>query len=99
FRGTSLERILRASGIGSLLVHDPGRRAYRRDLNGQTLFVEGSRLLALDSGLTFRMDGIQDFRQGRRGDALRLRGRGAVVFSGGGPVIAHEVTHDMPLSI
>lgn len=99
FRGTSLERILRASGVGALLVHDPGRRAYRKDLNGQALHVEGSRLLALDSGLTFRMDGIQDFRKGRRVDVLRVQGQGAVVFSVGGPVIAHEVSADMPLSI
>ena len=99
FRGTSLERILRASGVGSLLVHNPGRRAYRRDLNGQTLYVEGSRLLALDSGLTFRMDGIQDFRKGRRVDVLRVQGQGAVVFSVGGPVISHEVSGDLPLSI
>ena len=99
FRGTSLERILRASGVGSLLVHNPGRRAYRRDLNGQTLYVEGSRLLALDSGLTFRMDGIQDFRKGRRVDVLRVQGQGAVVFSVGGPVISHEVSGELPLSI
>jgi uncharacterized protein (AIM24 family)/Flp pilus assembly protein TadD len=99
FKGTSLERILRATGVGSLLVHDPGRRAYRKDLTGQTLYVEGTRLLALDSGLTFRMDGIQDFRKGRRVDVLRVQGKGAVVFSVGGPVIAHEVSADMPLSI
>jgi len=99
FKGTSLERILRASGIGALLVHDPGRRAFRKDLNGQTLYVEGTRLLALDSGLTFRMDGIQDFRKGRRVDVLRVQGQGAVVFSVGGPVIAHEVSSDLPLSI
>ena len=99
FKGTSLERILRATGVGSLLVHDPGRRAYRKDLNGQTLYVEGTRLLALDSGLTFRMDGIQDFRKGRRVDVLRVHGQGAVVFSVGGPVIAHEVSSNMPLSI
>jgi uncharacterized protein (AIM24 family)/Flp pilus assembly protein TadD len=99
FKGTSLERILRASGVGSLLVHDPGRRAFRKDLNGQTLYVEGTRLLALDSGLTFRMDGIQDFRKGRRVDVLRVQGQGAVVFSVGGPVIAHEVTSALPLSI
>jgi uncharacterized protein (AIM24 family) len=99
FKGTSLERILRATGVGSLLVHDPGRRAYRKDLNGATLYVEGTRLLALDSALTFRMDGIQDFRKGRRLDVLRVQGQGAVVFSVGGPVIAHEVSSEMPLSI
>ena len=99
FKGTSLERILRSNGTGSLLVHDPGRRAYRKDLSGQTLYVEGTRLLALDSGLTFRMDGIQDFRKGRRVDVLRVQGHGAVIFSVGGPVIAHEVNPEMPLSI
>ncbi|HEV7499853.1 MAG TPA: tetratricopeptide repeat protein, partial [Vicinamibacteria bacterium] len=81
FHGTTLERILRATGSGSLLVHDPGRRAYRRELNGQTLFVEGSRLLALDHGLTFRLEAIHDFRRNRRVDILRVQGRGSLVFS------------------
>lgn len=99
FRGTSLERILRATGVGALLVNDPGRRAYRRDLTGQTLFVEGSRLLALDHGLTFRIDAIHDFRRNRRVDVLRVQGRGSAIFSVGGPVLAHEVSADYPLSI
>jgi uncharacterized protein (AIM24 family) len=99
FRNTSLERILRASGGGTLLVIDPGRRAYRRDLNGQTLFVEGSRLMALDHGLSFRIDAIHDFRRNRRVDVLRVQGRGSAIFSVGGPVLAHEVSADYPLSI
>ena len=99
FRGTSLERMLRCGGTGTLLVNDPGRRAYRRDLNGQTFVVEGSRLLALDQGLTFRLDAIQDFRRGRRIDLLRVHGRGSVVFSIGGPVLTHEVSGAYPLSI
>jgi uncharacterized protein (AIM24 family) len=99
FRGTSLERMLRASGQGTLLVNDPGRRAYRRDLSGQTLFIEGARLLALDHGLTFRLDAIHDFRRSRRVDVLKVQGHGSVVFSVGGPVIAHEVSVDYPLSI
>lgn len=99
FRGTSLERILRCIGVGTLLVNDPGRRAYRRELNGQTLVVEGSRLLALDHGLTFRIEAIQDFRRNRRVDLLKVHGRGSVVFSVGGPVLAHEVSAEFPLSI
>ena len=99
FRNTSLERILRASGGGTLLVIDPGRRAYRRDLNGQALFVEGSRLLALDHGLSFRIDAIHDFRRNRRVDVLRVQGKGSAIFSVGGPVLAHEVSADYPLSI
>jgi uncharacterized protein (AIM24 family)/Flp pilus assembly protein TadD len=99
FQGTSLERILRATGSGNLLVHDPGRRAYRRELNGQTLFVEGSRLLALDHGLTFRLEAIHDFRRNRRVDVLRVQGRGSLVVSVGGPVLSHEVTADFPFSI
>ncbi len=99
FAGTSLERMLRATGLGSLLVNDAGRRAYRRDLNGQVLFVEGSRLLALDHGLTFRLDAIHDFRKSRRVDVLKVQGKGSVVFSVGGPVLAHEVSAEFPLSI
>ncbi|HVQ53914.1 MAG TPA: tetratricopeptide repeat protein [Thermoanaerobaculia bacterium] len=99
FAGTSLERILRATGLGTLLVNDAGRRAYRRDLTGQTLHVEGSRLLALDHGLTFRLDAIHDFPRSRRVDILKVQGKGSVVFSVGGPVLAHEVTAQFPLSI
>ena len=99
FRGTSLEKLLRCVGVGTLLVNDPGRRAYRRELNGHTLVVEGSRLLALDYGLTFRLDSIQDFRRNRRVDLLRVLGRGSVVFSVGGPVLSHEVSPEFPLSI
>ncbi len=99
FRGTTLERILRCEGTGALLVNDPGRRAYRRELSGQTLVVEGSRLLALDHGLSFRLDAIQDFRRNRRVDLLRVQGRGSVIFSVGGPVLTHEVTPELPLSI
>jgi uncharacterized protein (AIM24 family) len=99
FRGTSLEKLLRCVGVGSLLINDPGRRAYRRELNGPTLVVEGSRLLALDHGLTFRLDSIQDFRRNRRVDLLRVSGRGSVVFSVGGPVLSHEVSPELPLSI
>jgi tetratricopeptide (TPR) repeat protein len=99
FAGTSLEWILRATGLGTLLVNDAGRRAYRRDLTGQTLHVVGSRLLALDHGLTFRLDAIHDFRRSRRVDILRVQGKGSVVFSVGGPVLAHEVSAQYPLSI
>jgi uncharacterized protein (AIM24 family) len=99
FRGTSLEKILRATGPGTLLINDPGRRAYRRDLSNQALYVEGSRLLALDHGLTFRLDAIHDFRRNRRVDVLRVQDKGSVVFSVGGPVLAHEVSAEFPLSI
>ncbi len=99
FAGTSLERLLRATGLGTLLVNDAGRRSYRRDLTGQTLHVVGSRLLALDHGLTFRLDAIHDFRRSRRVDILRVQGKGSVVFSVGGPVLAHEVSAQYPLSI
>jgi hypothetical protein len=99
FAGTSLERILRATGLGTLLVNDAGRRAYRRDLTGQTLHALGSRLLALDHGLTFRLDAIHDFRRSRRVDILKVQGKGSVVFSVGGPVLAHDVSPQYPLSI
>ena len=99
FRGTSLEKILRATGPGTLLLNDPGRRAFRRDVNGHTLSVEGSRLLALDHGLSFRLDSIHDFRRSRRVDVLKVSGRGSIIFSVGGPVLAHEVSAAFPLSI
>ncbi|MGH9366055.1 MAG: tetratricopeptide repeat protein [Thermoanaerobaculia bacterium] len=99
FRGTRLESILRADGRGYLFVNDPGRHAFRRDLSGQSLSLEGSRLLALDHGLSFRLEPIHDFRMNRRVDILRIQGRGSVVLSVTGPLLAHEVTAEFPLNV
>ena len=99
FRGTRLERILRADGRGNLLVNDPGRSAFRRDLNGESLCLEGGRLLALDHGLSFRLEPIHDFRMNRRVDILKIQGKGSVILSVGGPLLAHTVTGEFPLNV
>jgi uncharacterized protein (AIM24 family) len=99
FRGTRLEKILRADGRGYLYVHDPGRQAYRRELSGQSLYLEGSRILALDNGLSFRLEPIHDFRMNRRVDILKIFGRGSVILSVGGPLLAHEVSPEFPLNV
>jgi len=99
FRGTRLEKILRADGRGYLFVNDPGRQAYRRDLAGQSLYLEGSRLLALDHGLSFRVEPIHGFRMNRRVDILKIQGRGSVILSVGGVLLAHEVSTEFPLSV
>jgi len=99
FRGTRLESILRADGRGYLFVNDPGRHAFRRDLSEQALSLEGSRLLALDHGLSFRLEPIHDFRMNRRVDILRIQGKGSVVLSVTGPLLAHEVSAEFPLIV
>ncbi len=99
FRGTRLESILRADGRGYLFVNDPGRHAFRRDLAGQALSLEGSRLLALDHGLSFRLEPIHDFRMNRRVDILRIQGRGSVILSVTGPLLAHEISGEFPLIV
>ncbi|MGE5278283.1 MAG: tetratricopeptide repeat protein [Acidobacteriota bacterium] len=99
FRGTRLESILRADGRGYLFVNDPGRHAFRRDLSEQALSLEGSRLLALDHGLSFRLEPIHDFRMNRRVDVLRIQGKGSVVLSVTGPLLAHEVSAEFPLIV
>ena len=99
FRGTRLESILRADGRGYLFVNDPGRHAFRRDLSGQSLSLEGSRLLALDHGLSFRLEPIHDFRMNRRVDILRIQGQGSVILSVTGPLLAHEVSTEFPLIV
>ena len=99
FRGTRLEKILRADGRGYLFVNDPGRQAYRRDMNGHALYIEGSRVLALDHGLSFRLEPIHDFRMNRRVDILKIFGRGSVILSVGGPLLSHEVTPEFPLNV
>ncbi|HEY7369943.1 MAG TPA: tetratricopeptide repeat protein, partial [Thermoanaerobaculia bacterium] len=97
FRGTSLDRILRANGKGQLFISDIGRRAIRRDLEAEALFLEGSRLLALDEGLSFRLEPIHDFRRNRRLDVLKIQGKGSVVLSVGGPLLDHAVSGELPL--
>jgi uncharacterized protein (AIM24 family) len=99
FRGTSLDRILRANGKGQLFISDIGRRAIRRDLEAEALFLEGSRLLALDEGLSFRLEPIHDFRRNRRLDVLKIQGKGSVVLSVGGPLLDHAVSGELPLCI
>jgi uncharacterized protein (AIM24 family) len=99
FRGTRLERILRADGRGYLFVNDPGRHAFRREIQGQSLYLEGSRILALDNGLSFRIEPIHDFRMNRRVDILKIFGRGSVILSVGGPLLAHEVSAEFPLNV
>jgi uncharacterized protein (AIM24 family) len=99
FRGTRLERILRADGRGYLFVNDPGRSAFRRDLSGQSLYLEGSRLLALDNGLSFRLEPIHDFRMNRRVDILKIQGRGSVILSVAGALLAHQVSGEFPLNV
>lgn len=99
FRGTRLEKILRADGRGSIFLNDPGRSASRRDLTGESLYVEGSRLLALEPGLSFHVEPIHDFRTNRRVDILKIQGRGSVILSVGGPLLAHQVSSDFPLNV
>lgn len=99
FRGTRLERILRAQGRGNLYVSDIGRRAFQRDLKEGALYLEGSRLLALDEGLSFRLEPIHDFRNNRRVDILKLHGSGSVVLSVGGEHLVHEVSAEFPLIV
>jgi Flp pilus assembly protein TadD/uncharacterized protein (AIM24 family) len=99
FRGTRLEKILRAEGRGYLLVNDPGRSAFRRDLAGESLYLEGGRLLALDHGLSFRLEPIHDFRMNRRVDILKIQGRGSVILSVAGALLAHEVSPEFPLNV
>ena len=99
FRGSRLEKILRADGRGHLFVNDPGRQAVARELVGQSLYVEGSRILALDHGLSFRLEPIHDFRMNRRVDILKIHGRGSVILSVGGPLLSHEVSPEFPLNV
>jgi len=99
FRGTRLEKILRANGRGTLLVGDIGRRAFGRELSGDALYLEGSRLLALDQGLSFRLEPIHDFRHNRRVDILKIHGTGSVILSVGGELLAHEVSSEYPLIV
>ena len=99
FRGTGLERLLVAYGRGDLFVREPGRHALARELSGQALFLEGSRVLALDPALSFRLEPIHDFRTHRRMDVLKVRGRGVAVLSVAADPVAHDVSAGSPLSV
>jgi uncharacterized protein (AIM24 family) len=98
FAGSSLERLLRCDGTGDLLLSDPGRRAVSREASGEPLYLEGSRLLAVSPGMRVRLETVRDFRTRRRVDVLRVQGRGAVVFTAGGEVEAHDVSAGFPLT-
>ena len=99
FQGTRFERILRAEGRGNFFLSDPGRSAYGRDLGGQSLFVEASRLLALDTALNFRLDPIHDFHHDRRVDILKVTGHGSVILSVSASLLGHDVSHEFPLIV
>jgi uncharacterized protein (AIM24 family) len=99
FAGSRLERLLRVEGPGDLLLCDPNRRAVARDTGGQSLSLEGSRVLALSAALRFRLEPIQDFRTRRRVDILKVHGGGGAVFSVAGPLEAHDVSPEFPLSV
>lgn len=99
FAGSRLERLLRAEGPGELLLCDPDRRAVARDTGDQSLWLEGSRVLALSAALRFRLEPIQDFRTRRRVDILKVHGRGGAVFSVAGPLEPHDVSPEFPLIV
>jgi uncharacterized protein (AIM24 family) len=99
FHGTRFERILRAEGRGNFFLSDPGKSAYGRDLGGHSLFVEATRLLALDTALTFRLDPIHDFHHDRRVDILKVTGHGNVILSVSASLLGHEVSHEFPLIV
>jgi uncharacterized protein (AIM24 family) len=99
FAGTRLERLLRAEGPGELLLCETDRRAVARDTGGHPLWLEGSRVLALSAALRFRLEPVQDFRTRRRVDILKVQGRGGAVFSVAGPLEAHDVSPEFPLSV
>ncbi len=99
FAGTRLERLVRAAGTGDLLLCDPDRRCVIREAGGQSLHLEGGRVVALASTLQFRLEPIQDFRTHRRMDVLKVRGRGGAVVSVSGPLEAHDVAQDFPLTV
>jgi uncharacterized protein (AIM24 family) len=99
FQGTKLERILRAEGRGNFFLNDPGKSAFSRELGGHALYVEASRLLALDTTLAFRLDPIHDSRNDRRVDILKVHGQGSVILSMGGAPLRHDVSHDFPLIV
>lgn len=99
FAGTRLDGLLRAQGLGDLLLRDPERRCVERDAAGESLWLEGTRIMALSAELRFSLEPIHDFRTHRRVDVLRVQGTGGVVFSLAGPLEAHDVTAEFPLSV
>jgi Flp pilus assembly protein TadD/uncharacterized protein (AIM24 family) len=97
--GTSADGLLQATGHGTLLVVHRGRRPFLFELAGEFLCVEGSRLLALDEELSYRLEPIHDFRRRRRVDILKIYGHGGVVLSTSREPLALKVTPELPLNI
>jgi hypothetical protein len=99
FAGTRLERLVKVEGTGDLLLCDADGRCVVREASGQSLHLEGGRVVALSSSLQFCLEPIQDFRTHRRMDILKVRGRGGAVVSVSGPLEAHDVAPDFPLTV
>lgn len=93
------ELLFRASGHGTLLLVEKGRRPHLGKLSGEFLSVDPSRLLAFDAGLVFREDPAFEFRRAIPMPFLKLYGEGAVAFAVATSPARFEVSASDPLTL
>jgi uncharacterized protein (AIM24 family) len=97
--GVLADLLVRASGEGSLLLVDRGRRPFLLSLSDEFLSIEPGRLLAFDAALRFREDPSFEFRRHIAVPFLKLFGAGVVALSVASEPARFEVTPEAPLTI
>lgn len=97
--GTAAAPLVRAEGQGRLFVYDKGKKTFLLDLHDEFIYVEGSRLLALEESLSWRLEPIYDTTYQQKLDTVKIFGRGSLAISTAIEPLTMRVSGDYPLSI
>lgn len=97
--GSLNELLVRASGEGTLLLVDRGRRPFLKPLTDEFLSIEPSRLLAFEASLHFREDPAFEFRRHIATPFLKLFGTGVVAMGVTSEPAIFEVVPERPLTL
>jgi uncharacterized protein (AIM24 family) len=93
--------LMDCTGSGVVYIADEGKEVTLLHMQGETIFVEASNLLALDAGLRtgVQMTGMQGMSTGQGLFTTKVEGHGTVVFTSDGPAMAFEVGPQTPLCV
>ena len=90
--------LMRAEGSGTLYVADSGKEVSLVTLNGETIFLNGSDMLAYQDGLDWDITMTRGAGMAAGGlFSLRLSGSGLVAFTTHGRPLVLSVSPDRPL--
>jgi hypothetical protein len=97
--GPFARTLVRATGEGTLLLLDRGRRAFLTGLTEEFLSVDPARLLAFESSLAWREDPAFELRRQVSVAFMKLFGNGAVALAVASEPARFEVTPSDPLVV